>query len=212
MRCAVGAHQDGHGQRDLRFLAVFALDVAADQQIEFLLGGAELDVGLQRDRVVGLQQRIEQFVHGDGLIVVQTRAEVLAFQHARQAIMRAETNHVVAGQFSQPLAVVADLGALAIEDLVDLLEIGFRVGAHLLGRERRTRFGLAGGIADHGREIADQKNRGVALVLKVLELAQHDGVAQVQVRRGGIDAELDAQRLARLRASVRAWRVAPLRE
>ena len=53
---AVGADQNGHGERDLRLLAVFALDFAAHQQIEFLLGGAELDVGLENDGVVGLQQ------------------------------------------------------------------------------------------------------------------------------------------------------------
>ncbi len=84
----------------------------------------------------------------------------------------------------------------AVEDFVDLLEIGFGVGVHLLARQRRARFGLAGGIADHRGEIADQENRGVAHFLKMFQLAQHDGVAEVQIRRGGIDAELDAQRLA----------------
>ena len=66
-------------------------------------------------------------------------------------------------QFSEPLAVVADLGIFAVQNFVDLLEISFGVGVHLLARERRARFGLPGGIADHGREIADQKNGGVAL-------------------------------------------------
>ena len=42
-----------------------------------------------------------------------------------------------------------------------------------------------------------RKIGGVALFLKVLELAQHDGVAEVQVGRRGIDAEFYAQRLAR---------------
>ncbi len=62
---------------------------------------------------------------------------------------------------------------------------------------RRTRLGLPGGIADHGGEIADEKNGRVPFILKVLELAQDDGVAEVQIGRGGIDAKLDAQRLAR---------------
>ena len=88
---------------------------------------------------------------------------------------------------------------LVIEDLEDLLEIGLRVCFHLLAFERRASFGLAGGIADHGGEIADEENGGVALVLELLELAQHDGVAEVQIRRGGIDAEIDAQRFAGLR-------------
>ena len=42
---AVGAGQDRHGQDRLLGLAVGALDVAAEQQVERLVGAAELDVG-----------------------------------------------------------------------------------------------------------------------------------------------------------------------
>ena len=42
--------------------------------------------------------------------------------------------------------------------------------------------------------VADQEDDGVAEILKVLHLAQQDGVAQVQVGRGGVEAGLDAQR------------------
>ena len=55
-----------------------------------------------------------------------------------------------------------------------------------------------GGIADHAGPFADQKNNGVAQVLKVLHLAQQHGVAQVQIGRGGIEAGLHAQRTAGL--------------
>ena len=44
-------------------LPVGALDVAAEQQVELLVGAAELDVGAHRHRVVALQQRIEQLEH-----------------------------------------------------------------------------------------------------------------------------------------------------
>ena len=39
----------------------------------------------------------------------------------------------------------------------------------------------------------------MAHVLEMLQLAQDNGVAQVNIGRGGIDAEIDAQRLAGLR-------------
>src|ERR1700686_2432054 len=65
---AVQSDEDRHGQRHLGCLAVLALNFAADEEIEFLLGGAELDVGLERDRIVGLQERVEQLVNGDGQI------------------------------------------------------------------------------------------------------------------------------------------------
>ena len=77
-----------------------------------------------------------------------------------------------------------------------LIQISFRVGVHLLARKRRARLGLPGGIADHGRESADQKNRRVPQVLKMFQLAHHHGVAEMQIGRGGIDAEFHAQRLA----------------
>ena len=46
--------------------------------------------------------------------------------------------------------------------------------------------------------IADQKDDGVAQILKVFHLAQKHGVAQVQIGRGGIEARLHAQRTAGL--------------
>ena len=44
---AVGAGQDRHGHHDLRALPERALDVAAEEQVELLVGAAELEVGLR---------------------------------------------------------------------------------------------------------------------------------------------------------------------
>ena len=43
----IEAHENRHGHGDLQFLAVLALDFAAHEQIEFLLRGAQLHVGLE---------------------------------------------------------------------------------------------------------------------------------------------------------------------
>ena len=83
-----------------------------------------------------------------------------------------------------------------IENLEDLRLVGFGVLLDLLAGQRRTGHGAAGGIANHAGEIADQKNGRVAEILKVLELAQHDGVAEVKIGSGRVHAELHAQRLA----------------
>ena len=182
--------------RDLLRLAVLALDFAADQQIEFLFGGAEFDVGIYFDGVVGDEQRIKQLVHRDRLIGAEARAEILALEHARQAIFRAELNHFDAGELAEPVGVVHDFGFFAIENAKSLIEISFRVGVHLLARQRRARFGLAGRIADHGGKSADQKNRGVAEILKMLQLAHHHRMAEMKIGSGGIDAQFHAQRLA----------------
>ena len=62
------------------------LQRAADQQIEFLIGAAELDVGAQRDRVIALHQRIQELVHGDRLAGLVALAEVLTLEHARDGV------------------------------------------------------------------------------------------------------------------------------
>ncbi len=53
------------------------------------------------------------------------------------------------------------------------------------------------GSPDHRGEIADQENRRVPQILKMLQLAQHHGVAQMNIGRRGIHAQLHAQWLAR---------------
>ena len=52
------------------------------------------------------------------------------------------------------------------------------------------------GIANHAGEIADQEDDGVAEVLKMFELAQEHGVAEMKIGRGGIEAGFDPQRFA----------------
>ena len=85
----------------------------------------------------------------------------------------------------------------AIENFVHLRHVSFGVAHDLFAGERRARGGAPGRVADHAGEVADQKNDGVAEVLKMFELAQEHGVAEMEVGRGGIEARLYAQRLAR---------------
>ena len=58
-------------------------------------------------------------------------------------------------------------------------------------------FALARGVADQPGEVADEKNHLVPQVLKVLELLNEDGVAQVQIRGGGVEPGLDPERRPR---------------
>src|SRR5207245_11199744 len=74
-----------------------------------------------------------------------------------------------------------------------LVQIRFRVGLHLLRCERRASLGLSGRVAYKSSKAADQEDGRVAFVLKMLEFAQHNGVAEMQIGRRGINAELDAQ-------------------
>ena len=106
--------------------------------------------------------------------------------------------------FAEPFAVVADLGYFAVEDFEDLLEIRLGIGVDLLARQRRARFGYARGIANHRGEIANQKDGGVAQILKMFQLAQHDGVAEVEIGGRGVHAEIHAQRLPGFQRFIKA--------
>ena len=77
---AVEPGEDRHRHHDLRRLAVAGLDLAAEHQVEELVGAADLDVGLAPDRVVGLHQRVEQLEHRDRAVVADALGEVVAPQ------------------------------------------------------------------------------------------------------------------------------------
>ena len=91
---------------------------------------------------------------------------------------------------------------VAIEDLEDLRLVGLGVGRDFLGRERRPRLRPARRIADHPGEVADDEDHAMAEVLKVLHLSQQHGVAEMQIRRRGIEADFDRQRRAGLRRAL----------
>ncbi len=106
-------------------------------------------------------------MQGNGLAFVQPRTKIFAFQHTRQAVVRTEPNDILGGHFAEPFAVVTDFCFFLVEYFENLGEIRFGVSVHSFAGERRARFGLSRGIADHRREITDQENRGVAEILKM---------------------------------------------
>jgi hypothetical protein len=58
--------------------------------------------------------------------------------------------------------------------------------------------GLAAGIADLSRPIANDKDDFVAKLLKLSQLAKPDYMAQVDIGAAGVEAHLQPQRLALL--------------
>ncbi len=79
----VDAGEDRHRQRDLLVDPVGALHVAPEQEVELLIGAAELDVGAHGDRVVGLHERIEQLEDRDRLARRVALGEVVALEQLR---------------------------------------------------------------------------------------------------------------------------------
>ena len=154
----------------------------------------------KRDRVVALHQRVEELVHGDRLLAREALGEIVALEHARDGVLRGELDHARGAERLAPFGVVADLGACGIEHLGRLCVISRGVGLDLLARQRRAHVVAARRVADHRREVADEEDHLVPEVLHLAHLVEDDRVAEMDVGRGGIEAQLDAQAACRARA------------
>src|SRR5206468_5770848 len=108
--------------------------------------------------------------------------EVLAFEHTSDAIFGSQPNDVITRELIEPLAVVTNFSFCGIENLEYLFERGFGVGLDLFAGKRGTRFALAGGIAHHRSNIANQKYREMTHILEMFQFADDDDMTEVNVR------------------------------
>ena len=160
--------------------------MAAHEQVEFLVGAAQLQVSLERDRVVALQERIQKLVHADGMASLVALAKVFALHHAGDGVFGRQRNHAGRAQRVAPFAVVAHLGFFGVQHFKRLRFISLGVDFDLFSRERRARGVAARGVADQGGEVADQKNDLMPQILQLAHFVQHHGVAQMDVGRGRV--------------------------
>ena len=119
--------------------------------------------------------------------------EILALEHLRDRHLGGQTDPVFGFDLVEPFAIEAHFRLERIENFVDLRHVGLGIAHDFFGAEWRTGGGASRRIADHAGEITDQENDGMAEILKMFQLAQKDGVAEMQVGCGGIEASLDAQ-------------------
>jgi hypothetical protein len=193
---AVQPDEKRHEKGDLRVLAHLLLQVAPGQMLNVLVLPAHLDVGLDGNAVVGLRERIQQFVQADGLVRLPAFGEVFALQHLRDRHPGGQGDDLGEVQFAQPLAVEAHHGLVPIQDPRQLVHVGRRVRLDLFFGKHRARRGTAGRVADQCGVVADDEHDRMAQVLELAQFAQHDREAQVNVGRGRVETQLDVQRLA----------------
>ena len=87
---------------------------------------------------------------------------------------------------------------IGVEDLECLVDVCFRVRLDLLAGKLRTGRVAPGRVADERRTVSDDECDLVAKVLELAELAQRDGVADMDVGSRRIDTELDVEGFAAL--------------
>src|SRR5262249_41614678 len=160
---------------------------------EQLLAAAEFDVRVNLDAVVPLHERVQAFVQVDRRARLAPLREVVALEHALDRDLARQREDVEEREPGEPVAVAMHLGLADVDDLADLLEVVDRVGLDLLLREPGARLIAPARIADERGVVADDEDGVVAEFLKETQLSQRDGVAEVDVDAGRVDAVLDAK-------------------
>src|SRR5262245_62127316 len=121
--------------------------------------------------------------------------EIIPLQHAGNGVTAGQADQVAAIEFVQPFRVEDDFCLFTIEDFENLLFIGLDVFLNVVRGACRPRLIPAAGVADSRRIVSDQKVNLVPQVLEGLQLSKKDGMAEMKIGGGGIEARLDLERL-----------------
>src|SRR5258708_35936432 len=106
--------------------------------------------------MVGLDEGVEKLVYGDGLVGRITSAEIVALEHTRDRPFSSQPYQTGCAQLVGPPRIYQDFSLIGVQDLEDLVLIGFRVPQDLLPRKRRLFNVLSARITDHSRSIPHQ--------------------------------------------------------
>ena len=151
---AIRALEQRHRDDDLWFLSVISLQFSPHQEVEFLVGASQFDIGLQRHGIISLHERIQEFMNADRLLFLEALMKIIPLHHARDPIVRGQLDEVARCHGAHPSAVEFNQGLFLIENLEDLSLIGLGVVLHLRLGEDLSGFGHSGGVADQAGKIA----------------------------------------------------------
>ena len=119
--------------------------------------------------------------------------EIVALQHPGHGHLARDPDHLLDRQRGKPLGVEPDLGPVRIEDLEDLFPVGLGVSLHVFPRQGLSGLDFPRGVADHPREVPDEKHHLVSGLLEMLELLDENRVPQVQVGSCRVEPRLHAE-------------------
>ncbi len=131
---AIGPHQQGGHKALLGRLPHHGLELPAHQEVKLLVSAAKLNIRLYRHRVVGLEQRVEQFGQGNRAPLVISLAEVISGQKLGDGKLAGKPDNIAKVKIVKPLALPPYLGLFPVNYLEKLLHIGIGISSHLLRR------------------------------------------------------------------------------
>ncbi len=102
-----------------------------------LVGASELDIGLNRNGVVTLEQRVEELADRDRLFCGESLREVVSLEHPSHCVVRREFQQAGRAESVEPLRVPPDLEILIGQHERKLFEYVIRMRVDLvLGQHR----------------------------------------------------------------------------
>src|SRR5207245_74586 len=114
------------------------------------------------DRVIGLEEWIEQILDRDRRLFLHALSEFLAREHLLRCEARSKLDDVPQAELSVPLVLKDDAGVLARHDEMELIEVGLGVREHLVARLKRPREITVGWVAYLRRPVAHDEHDLVA--------------------------------------------------
>ena len=143
------------------------MQIAAHQQIEHLVGAAELDVGSYGHRIVCLEQRVEKLGDGYGVVLREAAGEVVALEELGHGKLAGQSYHVGQAERPEPVALPSDFSAVAVHYLEELRQVGLGVFDDLLVGKHGPRGGASGRIAYLRRPVSHDDNDRMPKVLQL---------------------------------------------
>src|SRR5437763_13458599 len=123
---AIDADKDWVCEGGARWLAHGYLQLCSGQDVEELLGRPELHVSVEVDRVVALQEGVEELMQPDWLSAVKAAPRVITRQELLNGKRGGSFQQVEGHERREPEVVGDNLGSVAIQDRENLLCVAGR--------------------------------------------------------------------------------------
>src|SRR3989338_6141466 len=119
------------------------------------------------DRIVSLQQGIDEFKKADFFFLFKTLLKIGTSQHLGNGRTSRQGKDFLRGQLVQPDAIENNFGPFRVKDLENLLFVGFGVLIDFLPGQLGPYLVLARRVPYLGGEITDQKKDRVPEILQL---------------------------------------------
>src|SRR5262245_66096250 len=130
----------------------------------------------------------------DGLLLRVPLTKIVPLQHASDTVLCTQMDQRFSRHGAHPPAVELHQSLRRIENFKDLPLVRLGILQYFVFGERDAGLRLAGWIADHTGEIADQNNHIMSEFLNVFELVEQDRMAQMQIRSGRSEHDCHKQK------------------